>query len=63
MNDKMAKVVEITMDGSVKVKFDGEDTESRKTYPYLDSYKPVVGDRVFMCRYNNSYIIFGKVVK
>ena len=46
--------------GNPKVLFDGEETLSSKTYPFLSSYSPVAGDRVSMIKVSGSYLILGK---
>lgn len=48
--------------GRPKILFDGGNTVSNKTYPYLSSYTPVAGDRVLMLVTGSTLIILGKVV-
>jgi len=45
-----------------KVRFDGEDTTSQKSYKKLGSYTITEGDRVLLARISGTYIILGKVV-
>lgn len=47
-------------DGKPVVKWDWED-ESTRAYPYLASYTPAVGDRVFLQRCGGSWLVVGKV--
>lgn len=48
--------------GKPVVKFDWDDEESSgRTYPFVASYSPVVGDRVFLQRCGGSWIVVGKV--
>lgn len=48
--------------GRPTVTFDGEDTESTKTYPHLSSYAPAAGDRVLMALVGHTWVILGDVV-
>lgn len=43
------------------IKFYGEDSQSEKTYKFLDNYKPVVGDVVCVAQINKSWLVLGKV--
>ena len=61
MSDKLAEVVELTERKTAKVRFDGEESISEKEYPYLRSYVPKIGDKVFMKSFNGSYIIFDAI--
>lgn len=59
----LAEVTSLDKQGRAKVKFFGEDTESGKTYTYIDGYVPKVGDKVAMVAQGNTFIIIGAVVK
>lgn len=48
--------------GRPTVKFDGETSNSIKTYPYLSSYAPAANDRVLVLFINNSAVILGKII-
>lgn len=47
---------------SGKVKFDGEEAASQKTYKRLGSYTLTNGDRVLLVRIAGTYVILGKVI-
>lgn len=55
----MATVISVT---PFKVKFDGEDTTSSRVYKRLNSYTPIIGDRVIFMYENSLYVCLGKVV-
>ena len=57
----LAEVTSIDSKGRAKVRFYGEDTESGKTYNYIDGYIPELGDKVLMLGQGNTFIIIGKV--
>ena len=59
----LAEVTSLDKQGRAKVKFFGEDTESGKTYTYIDGYVPKIGDKVAMIAQGNTFIIIGAVVK
>ena len=59
----LAEVTSLDKQGRAKVKFFGEDTESGKTYTYIDGYVPKVGDKVAMVAQGNTFIIIGAVIK
>lgn len=48
--------------GRPTVLFDGESAASTKTYPYLASYAPAVGNRVALVRAGATWLIIGRVV-
>ena len=43
------------------LKFYGEESESQKTYKFLDNYSPVKGDVVCVARINESWLVLGKI--
>lgn len=45
-----------------KVKFDGEDAASSRVYKRLETYNPVIGDRVVFIYQNSIYMCVGKVI-
>ncbi len=61
-NIRLAKVTSLDSSGRAKVTFFGEDTESGKTYTYIDGYVPTVGDNVAMLKQGNTFIILGAIV-
>lgn len=58
----LAKVTSLS-NGRAYVKFYGEGSPSSKLYPYIEGYKPAVGDDVLMFRQGSTYIIAGKISK
>lgn len=48
--------------GRPQIRFDGEDEASERRYPFLESYTPVVGDRVLLLKCGNTWVVIGKVV-
>lgn len=58
----LAKVTSLSS-GRAYVQFYGDSSPSTKLYPYLEGYKPTVGDDVLMLRQGSTYIIAGKVSK
>ena len=59
---RLAKVTSID-NGRAYVQFYGESSASTKLYPYLEGYKPTVGDDVLMIQQGSTFIIAGKVSK
>ena len=49
--------------GRAYIQFYGETTASGKLYPYLEGYKPTVGDKVLILQQGSTYIIAGKISK
>ena len=49
--------------GRAYIQFYGESTASTKLYPYLEGYKPTVGDKVLIFVQGSTYIIAGKISK
>ena len=49
--------------GRAYIQFYGEQTASSKLYPYLEGYKPTVGDKVLILQQGSTYIIAGKISK
>lgn len=43
------------------LKFYGEESESQKTYKFLDNYSPAKGDVVCVARINESWLVLGKI--
>ncbi|WP_454053856.1 hypothetical protein [Clostridium sp. Marseille-Q7071] len=63
MNDyKLGKIDKGYTGGRPKIQFDGEDTPSLKSYQYISSYTPKVGDRVLLQKVAGTYIILGKIM-
>lgn len=62
MSDKLATVTGFFDSGAAKVKFDGEEEESKKEYPFMKHCIPKEGDRVYMKEFADSYIIYGVVL-
>lgn len=60
---KYGRVVDLFENGLAQVRFDGEESPSEKSYTFLDSYNPAVGDRVLLAKTHSSYIIFGKLTQ
>lgn len=58
---RLAEVTSLDSKGRAKVTFYGEDTEAGKTYNYIDSYVPEIGDKVLMLGQGNTFIIVGAV--
>lgn len=59
---RLAKVSSLS-NGRAYVKFYGETTASSKLYPYIEGYKPVVGDDVLLAEQGSTFIIIGKISK
>lgn len=48
--------------GRPTVQFDGEDSSTTKTYPYLSSCTPTASDRVLVAIVGHGGVILGKIV-
>jgi hypothetical protein len=59
----LATVKSVSGDGRANVQFYGDSAVSGKTYPYIEGYKPTVGDDVLMIKQGSTYIIAGKISK
>lgn len=59
---KLAKIAEVDNVKGIKIIIDGENEPTKKTYTYLASYVPTVGDRVLIEDVGSSYVILGKVI-
>lgn len=59
----LATVKSVSGDGRSNVQFYGDSAVSGKTYPYIEGYKPTVGDDVLMIKQGSTYIIAGKISK
>lgn len=59
---RLAKVTSLSS-GRAYVQFYGEGSPSTKLYPYIEGYKPTVGDNVLMIVQGETFIIIGKVSK
>ena len=59
---RLAKVTSLSS-GRAYVQLYGEDTASTKLYPYIEGYKPTVGDDVLLCQQGSTFIIVGKISK
>ena len=59
---RLAKVSSLS-NGRAYVQFYGESTASGKLYPYIEGYKPTVGDDVLLVEQGSTYIIIGKISK
>ena len=57
---RLAKVSSLS-NGRAYVQFYGESTASGKLYPYIEGYKPTVGDDVLLVEQGSTFIIIGKV--
>lgn len=60
--DRIATVVDFFESGAAKVRFDGEDKDSEKEYPFMKHCIPTKGDRVYMRAFAESYIIDGVIL-
>ena len=60
--DRIATVVDFFESGAAKVRFDGEDKDSEKEYPFMKHCIPAKGDRVYMRAFAESYIIEGVIL-
>ncbi len=56
----LATVTSIS-DGRAILQFNGETEPSSKLYPYVEGYKPTVGDTICLLIQGNTYIIVGKI--
>ena len=59
---RLAKVTSLS-DGRAYVQFYGESSASTKLYPYIEGYKPTVGDDVLLVVQGETFIIMGKLSK
>ena len=59
---RLAEVTSLS-NGRAYVKFYGESAASTKLYPYIEGYKPTVGDKVLMIAQSDTFIIAGKISK
>jgi len=59
---RLAEVTSLSS-GRAYVKFYGESAASTKLYPYIEGYKPTVGDKVLMIAQADTFIIAGKISK
>lgn len=52
-------------DGTLRppVVFDGEDSSTTRTFPYLASYSPAPGDVVLMVSVGHGWVIVDKIVE
>lgn len=46
-----------------KIRIDGEETATEKSYLWLAPYRPAVGDRVLIEEVGGQYVILGKVTE
>lgn len=60
---RLAKVTSLTSGGRAYVQFYGESSPSNKLYPYIDGYRPVIGDTVLLFAQGSTFIIGGKITK
>jgi hypothetical protein len=58
---KLGTISAYTANSGVKVTIDGESTSTTKTYKFLSSYSPAVGDRVLIEELAGSYVVLGKI--
>lgn len=59
---RLATVTSLS-NGRAYIQFYGESAASEKLYPYLEGYKPTVGDKVLVTQQGSTYIILGKISK
>ena len=59
---RLAEVSSLS-NGRAYVQFYGESAASTKLYPYIEGYKPTVGDKVLMIAQGDTFIIAGKISK
>lgn len=59
---RLAKVTSLS-NGRAYVQFYGESSASTKLYPYIEGYKPTVGDDVLLVVQGETFIIMGKLSK
>ena len=59
---RLAEVSSLS-NGRAYVQFYGESAASTKLYPYIEGYKPTVGDKVLMIAQGETFIIAGKISK
>jgi hypothetical protein len=58
-NYRLGKIDPDYTDGAARIVFDGETEPSGKRYNFIDSYRPVPGERVLLCRVADTYLILG----
>jgi hypothetical protein len=58
---KMGAIPGTYVSGRPAVIFEGEATATTKTYPYLSSYTPTIGDKVLLIRAGSTWVILGKI--
>ena len=59
---RLAEVSSLS-NGRAYVQFYGESSASTKLYPFIEGYKPAVGDKVLMIAQGDTFIIAGKISK
>lgn len=47
--------------GRPKIRFDGEDNLSEKSYPCISSYTPKPNDRVLMVKLKGTLVVLGSI--
>lgn len=60
-SDKLGRIAPDYTSGLPNIIFDGEEEPGGKGYPFLSSYTPKAGDRVYLKAVKGSYIILGKI--
>ena len=62
-DEKIFKLATVSEVGGTDIylTFYGEETQSEKSYKYLSSYNPAVGDTVCVSKINESWLVLGKV--
>lgn len=58
---RIAKISSSYDTGRPRVVFEGENTETQKRYPYLESYTPAPNDWVIMAKVGNTHVVLGKI--
>ena len=58
---KYGTITQLNAGSTPYVRLDGETTAAEIGIPYMDSYTPVVDDRVLMVNYNG-LVIIGKII-
>ncbi len=53
-------VASVTVNG-LTIIIDGETSATEKSYRYLSSYTPTVGDRILIVQVGDSYVVLGKI--
>ena len=59
---RLGKVTSLSS-GRAYIQFYGESSPSSKLYPYIEGYKPTVGDEVLLFQQGSTFIIGGKISK